>query len=835
MDPSNADLEYAVSVIIPCYNAAEYVVGAVRSVVEQGTCAFEILVVDDQSTDNTWRIAEGLVKEVSNLRLYRQLRNSGPATARNTGLKHATGRLVCFLDSDDEYAPGFFSRVLPLFEADPRLGGVITGVELIDCHRPVHPAQLRAVIGSLPSNLMLRKEAADLLGGFPEDKAFRGRSAGEDIAFKTALSTWFKVIECSEKFLRYRVRAGSHFDYFLDRSKVVNGKLTLIEQSAEERSGALAAAQQRYFDQVRKRALQAGLRSMSACTVKPGEATTYTSEGNVVLNGAPELYRHAMDQINRGEIAEAAGSFSRLLALLPDHVEALTQLGIALARLRRLPEATAKLQRAIEIDPSYAKAHNNLGVAFGQQGRAEAALECWRTAVRYQPDYPEAHFNLGVGLAERGHVDEAMASYERALDSRIDYPEALNNLGLLLVHAGRPGRAAVLLQQALRLRQDYPEAQNNLSIALADLGRFEEALEVRDLHLRRFPVDAESHANRGAALLGAGRIDESLASYQQAIELRPDLAEAHWGRSIAWLTNGNCERGWPEYEWRWKRSHAKTRNLPMPRWSGEPLSGKRILIWCEQGLGDTIQFVRFASELKSQGATVCLECPGKLVHLLATCPGIDEVISEGASLPPDCDFQIPLMSLPATLETRLCTIPGRLPYLFADESLAQEWRNRIGERTKLKIGISWQGNPKHRFDRHRSFPVHWFRSLALLDGVTLYSLQKGPGSEHLKAVRFTVTDLGSHLDESGSAFQDTAAVMKALDLVITCDTALAHLGGALGVQVWVALSAFADWRWMHHISDTPWYPSMRLFRQVRLGQWGPVFERMRDAIQLGKW
>jgi glycosyltransferase involved in cell wall biosynthesis len=242
-----------VSVVIPCFNAAEYLPGAVRSLLAQGMPGTEIIVVDDQSTDDSRAVAESLAGQYPGVRALRQSVNSGPSAARNAGLRHASGRYVCFLDADDEYAPGFFSKVLSLLERDSELAGVVTGVELVDCHREVHPVQLQAIAFSFPSNMMVRRAVADLIGGFPEDPAFRGKAAGEDVMFKMALSHWFKLAGCEDKFLRYRVKRGSHFDYFLDRSRVVDGGLVPLAHSPEEQSGELDAARRRYLDQVAQR------------------------------------------------------------------------------------------------------------------------------------------------------------------------------------------------------------------------------------------------------------------------------------------------------------------------------------------------------------------------------------------------------------------------------------------------------------------------------------------------------------------------------------------------------------------------------------------------------
>jgi tetratricopeptide (TPR) repeat protein len=537
--------------------------------------------------------------------------------------------------------------------------------------------------------------------------------------------------------------------------------------------------------------------------------------------------------VAQDKLPESAEGFGHVLELSPQHIDALTQLGIVLARQSRLPEAVARFRQAIELKPDHAKAHNNLGVALTQLGRQEEGLACYQEAARLQPDYAEAHFNVGVTLGDRKQNGEALAAYERAVQARPDYADALFNLGMLLVHERRPADAVAILEQAARLRPDNSEAHNNLSLALADLGRFEDAVASCNAALRLRPLDAKTHMNRGNALASLGRVEEGLACYDLALRLQPDYASARWNRSLAWLVQGEYERGWAEYEWRWQRQEARTRNFPEPRWDGTSLAGKTILLWCEQGLGDTIQFIRYARLLHEQGAVVWLECPAKLIPLLTHCPGLERLIPEGTPLPAGFDCHAPLMSLPHLCKTTLGNVPAGIPYLASDPADVDHWRAELGPLARLKVGVAWQGNPLHRFDQHRSFSPHWFGSLTAQAGVQLYSLQKGEAARQLKNLRFPLVDLGSRLDETGGAFRETAALMQALDLVITCDSALAHLAGALGVPVWVPLSTPADWRWLLDVEDSPWYPAMRLFRQPKLGQWGPVFQRMGEV--LAKW
>ena len=281
------------------------------------------------------------------------------------------------------------------------------------------------------------------------------------------------------------------------------------------------------------------------------------------------------------------------------------------------------------------------------------------------------------------------------------------------------------------------------------------------------------HNNLGAALHEQGRLQEALTCYEESIRLNPDYSEAHWNRALGWLVTGNFEQGWPEYEWRFKRKIFPPRPFPQPIWDGSSLAGKTILVHAEQGLGDTLQFVRYVPLVKQHGGTVIVECPQRLMPLLRSCPGIDQIVAAGASLPP-FDVHLPLLTAPSVFKTTLATVPANVPYLFADAGLVQEWGRRLTVVDEFKIGISWQGDPKHRKDRFRSIRLAELEPLARLEGVRLFSLQKGPGMEQLSGVAFPITDLGSQLDESTGAFMDTAAVIKHLDLVIAVDSAVAH-------------------------------------------------------------
>ncbi len=531
----------------------------------------------------------------------------------------------------------------------------------------------------------------------------------------------------------------------------------------------------------------------------------------------------------QGARQEAVASYQQALHLQPENVETRVHLAIVLAELGRLTEAIAEFREALRLRPDFAKAHHNLGVALSQDGKLEEAEASLREALRCKPDYAEAYYNLGNTLSQLGRPQEAVESYQYALQVRSDYADALNNLGLLLNDLGRSAEAVVMLRQAVRLRPAFLTAWNNLGLALAELGRFAEAEASYLEALRQDPGFADAHTNLGSTYKESGRLEEAIACYELALRLDPDAASTHWNRSLAWLQMGDYERGWPEYEWRWQRKQARPRSFSQPLWNGAALDGRTIFLYPEQGYGDTIQFVRYGRLVKEQGARVLLECPPLLWRLFRTLPWVDQLVAEDAE-PPPFDVQAPLLTLPALFGTTLATVPADVPYLFPEPALVEDWRRRLSEMVAFKIGIVWQGNPHHRWDRRRSLRLARFAPLARVEGVRLLSMQKGPATAQIAecAASCPVTDLGN---DPPWDYLDTAALMKNLDLVITADTSTAHLAGALGVPVWVPLATVSDWRWLLKREDSPWYPTLRLFRQKEYGDWEPVFERMAEELQ----
>jgi tetratricopeptide (TPR) repeat protein len=536
--------------------------------------------------------------------------------------------------------------------------------------------------------------------------------------------------------------------------------------------------------------------------------------------------------LRQGRLEDALVHFREAVRLAPQSPEPFNNLALALRLHGRLDEARDCMQQALRLLPLSADAHFNLGLILQAQGNAAQAVANYREALRLRPDYAEASCALGGVLKDLGRLDEAEEQLRHAVARRPDWAEPLHLLGLVLQRLGRLTESEAVLRQVTRMRPDH-FAYNNLGVTLSLQGHLEEAAAHFRHALWLRPDYPKGFVNLGHTLREVGAIEEADAAFQQAVRLQPDGAEAHRALGYLALLQGDFERGWSELE-RCRQldpSPAARRHADRPLWDGSDLSGRTILLYADQGFGDTMQFVRFAPLVKRFGGTVLVECQPALVRLLARCAGVDQVFAEDTPLPAH-DVQSPLMRLPLILGTRLGTIPAQVPYLHAEPDVVVQWRQHLEALDGFKIGITWQGDPRNGNDRTRSIPLERFAPLALLKGVRLISLQKGFGREQLPAFvsRFPITDLGERLDETTDGFVETPAVMRALDLVIAPDTGVAHLAGGLGVPVWMALAFVPDWRWLLHREDTPWYPTMRLFRQARRGDWDSVFARMAREV-----
>jgi Flp pilus assembly protein TadD len=486
-----------------------------------------------------------------------------------------------------------------------------------------------------------------------------------------------------------------------------------------------------------------------------------------------------------------------------------------------IDQATQAAARAIET-----------GEALLAAGRTLDALAAFDQALLLAPTSARAHGGRGFALKEARRAEEALAAFSAAIAGDPRDPAVHVNRAAMLVQLGRYSAALADCDEALALAPDFAPAHCNRGLAFAGLGRIEEALPCYDAALALDPGFAAAIGNRGKALQMLGRPEEALACYARLLEIHPESAQAHLNAGHALLTLGRFAEGWPAYEWR-KRVAAPMgrRRFPCPAWSGtEPLRGKRLLIHWEQGYGDTIQFCRYASLARARGAEVVLMVQANLCRLIRTLAADVRVVAE-TEVPEQLDFHIPMLSLPMAFGTRLDSIPANVPYLRAETDRVAHWRRHIGS-GGFKVGINWQGNPDSPADRGRSIPLLEFSRIATLPGIRLVSLQHGAGSEQLRALPngMQVEPLGDDFNRGPDAFLDSAAVMECLDLVITSDTAVAHLAGALARRAWVVLMSAPDWRWLKDRADSPWYPTLRLFRQARRGDWAAVFEDIAAAL-----
>jgi tetratricopeptide (TPR) repeat protein len=475
-------------------------------------------------------------------------------------------------------------------------------------------------------------------------------------------------------------------------------------------------------------------------------------------------------------------------------VRAELQTAIGHHQAGRLGEAEALYRRVLEQVPAHPDALHFLGLLAHQTGRHAAAVELINAALRVIPAHPQCHLHLGLALESLGRPDEALASFERA--------RSLN-----------PGLVVAL---------------NNCGNALQALGRFDEAIAAYRQSLAQCPDNPDILNNLGHALDAAGHPAEAIASFQRAQALRPEFAAALCNEGVARLRQGDFARGWKLFEWRHQALGARrlVRDYRQPLWLGaEPLAGRTLLIHHEQGLGDTLQMLRYIPELAARGARVLIEVPAALTELARSMAGEPQVVTEGEP-PPVFDLQCPMMSLPLACGTTLDTIPARIPYLAATADARAAWAARLGTATGRRIGLAWSGSPGHQNDRQRSIPLALVAPLLKLPG-EFHSLQR----EYREADRTLLPELSLY-DWSAqlTTLAETAGLISQLDLVITVDTAVAHLAGALGKPVWVLLPAAADYRWLIGRTDSPWYPTLRLFRQQQYGNWTPVLDDVTTAL-----
>ena len=546
------------------------------------------------------------------------------------------------------------------------------------------------------------------------------------------------------------------------------------------------------------------------------------------------ILKLAKTKLRSGRIPEAEAMYRQVLKEQPECAEAIHFLGLSAMQRGKLAEALEQVRRSIELAPDKAEYQNNLATVLGRMGRSPEALGAAQQAIDLEEPLAEAHNNKGVALEQLGRGDEAVEAYRRAVDLRADYADALSNLGTALSRKAEHDEAIKCLRRVAELRAKSPEAWKALGTGLRRAGRGAEAVTAYRMAVELNPRDADAHNNLGAALQEAGKIAEAERALRTCLSIDPNHKDAHWNLGLALLALGQWREGWIQYEWRrhLREDLGQKRDFPQPAWNGSPVEGRTVLLLCEQGLGDSIQFIRYAPLLARRGADVIVECQSKLRPLLAGVAGVKKVIARGEPLP-EFDLHARLLTLPCIFGSTPDDLPNQVPYLSVEEERVERLREEFASAEGFKVGIVWQGSTAHKGDRFRSVPLEKFRALAEVEGVRLVSLQKGFGSEQIEKHRdeLNLLEWSDPTDTTADALLETAAAMKCLDLVVTVDTSIAHLAGALAVPVWVMLPLANDWRWLTAREDSPWYPTMRLFRQKKPGDWDAVYARIQEALR----
>jgi tetratricopeptide (TPR) repeat protein len=542
---------------------------------------------------------------------------------------------------------------------------------------------------------------------------------------------------------------------------------------------------------------------------------------------AEAQFRAAAAPMQAGNLKRATAFLKRAIALDPKHLGAHNNLGIVHRMAGRTDAAIASFARALALDPAYVLGIVNLGTALRDKGRNADAIACLKHAAALEAESFPAWFNLGNAYFAEGKFADAAAALRQALALKPDQPGAHNNLGQALHKLGRVEEAVAEYRRALELRPNDPGALFNLIMTLKNNFRLDEAADCCRRLIAASPRSAEAHNNLGAVIQAQGRIDEALACYRRAIALKTDYPDAQVNESILLLMCGDFEPGWKKYEWRWKLKGYEPRGYRQPEWQGEEIRGKTIVLHSEQGFGDTIHFARYAPMVVRRGAKVVVEVPSPLKNLIASLKAPLRVLAKGETLP-HFDLYCPLGTLPRVFGTRIDTIPAQVPYLYADPAIVARWKTALGTDPGFKVGIAWAGNAQHTNDHNRSIKFERLRPLIETPGVRWFSLQVGPHAADLAALApGRVTDLAPKLTD----FNETAGALANLDLLISADTSVIHLAGAMGRPVWAMIPFIPDWRWQFARRDSPWYPSMRLFRQPAVDDWETVVARIRLDLE----
>ena len=541
------------------------------------------------------------------------------------------------------------------------------------------------------------------------------------------------------------------------------------------------------------------------------------------------LMQSAVRYFQSGDLEGAVNVCKKILRKQPRNPDVLHFLGILYYHNQDYDAAIIYLKKALGMNPSDAEAQYNIGRAYEGKGQIDEAVLSYKRVLSIKPHFVDAHINLGNLLQKNGQPDDAISHYQRVIELNPGHAGAYYNLGVMLQEKDRLEEAVAAFRNAVRLDPRYADAYHDLGYVFHLNGQPDEAIECyrKAIQINSHMFDA--YNNLGRVYQEQGRLDDAIASYRKSLEINPDFAEAHCNLAIALLLTGDFGQGWKEYEWRWKLKDRSRYELPQPVWDGSDISGKTIFFYAEQGFGDTIQFIRFAFLVAEKGAKVIIECQKELKSLMHGAEGVDSVITREDPLP-EFDVHCPLLSLPLVFHTTPADIPAHIPYMVADQELARKWKERIcGDNSRLKVGIVWSGNPKYKADKFRSVLLNDLLQLWKVEGISFYSLQKGEAARQVKELSEEIK-LIDYTEEIHD-FSDTAAWIENLDLVISVDTAVAHLAGALGKPVWTLLPYSPDWRWMMSRADSPWYPTMKLFRQPLPGDWRSVIHKLSEELR----
>jgi tetratricopeptide (TPR) repeat protein len=542
-----------------------------------------------------------------------------------------------------------------------------------------------------------------------------------------------------------------------------------------------------------------------------------------IFNLANALYR-------KGDVDAALIRYREVAERRPGYAEVFVNMAAAYYDAGQIADSIAASRAAIKLRPVLVPAHMNLGRALLAAGDIEEAIETFRGVILRQPDSAEAHANLATALHRAQRLSDAQDEAQLALRLDPNLAAGYSTLGTIRRERGDYQAAVLAFKRAIELRPDDARAHVNLGNALLELDRFEEAEAAIRKAATLDPKLPEAQASLGYLLTNLKRFDEAIAACDRAIALRPDFAEAHWNQGFAYLLAGDLGPGWEKYEWRKRhpRYAAAYPSFAQPLWEGGPLAGKTLMIHAEQGLGDSIQLIRYAAPLAGAGARVIVACDRALIGLFKRVEGVAEAVDKHMMLPP-FDLWIDQMSLPRVLGTRVDNIPAAQGYLSVEPARLAAWRDILNGSSEPRIGLVWAGNPTHSNDARRSMPIDAVRPWLAIPGLHFFSLQVGTKSREIERLApGLIQDLTPRLTD----FMETAAAVSNLDLVIVVDTAVAHVTGALGKPVWVLLPNDPDWRWIvSHDGDSPWYASMRLFRQPQPRDWPSVAARVTEELK----